>query len=62
MNTIKDHFKTSQRQRCQTAVRRQDKKTRNLKSRNMMNFMNTDNREVNIVLDCLMQSVKKRVI
>ena len=63
MNTIRDHFQTAIKKRCKTATMNSKLKSRNkeLRSRNLIQLLNTDNKEVNIELSLQLENTRIRV-
>lgn len=63
MNSIQDHFELKGVKKIQMISERENriKARKQLKSRNLLKYMNTDNREINIELEVKMDHAKIRV-
>ena len=63
MNSIQDHFESKGMRKTQMVSDREKKSIlrKQLKSRNLLKYMNTDNKEINIELEVQMNNTKIRV-
>jgi hypothetical protein len=64
METIRDHYETKFKTRTKDIEKKAkvSSKRDKQKSRNLLNYMNTDNKEVNIILELKMNNTKIKVL